>query len=157
MITGIRSAIICDEVQREGDTANYLGIWGDPLVPMTRPGVLSLWVALQVGLDEKAASGHMRIYTPDFDKSVPFDVPPGWRVADMSAPFIIPVLSEGFLTVAVVDDRRPKSPYRVKWTLAFNPGAPALDEAEVRAAGLAGEAAAAELVAALAQRREPPH
>lgn len=153
MITGIRSALICSEVRRNGQTSDYIGVWGDPLVPATTPGVLSFWVAVQVSLDEKATSGQLRVYGPDVDRTVPFNVEAGWRVCDISSPFIIPILSEGALTVAVIDDKAPGKPFRAKWSLMFHPGAPSLNEAEMRTAAANGDVVAAELMAAMARKR----
>ena len=127
------------------------------MVPATRPGVLSLWLAIQVGVDRKATSGHVRILAPDFDKVIPFDIPEGWAMADLSTPFVAPVFRNGRLRVSIVDDRKPGSPFVATWGIAFDPDSPRLEETLVQDAERVGDAAVASLVSTLARRRGPPH
>ena len=138
MITGIRSAIVCDTVERGADgRVNYIGLWTDPLLADSRPGLLNLNIALQVTVDERRSAGHLSIETDGFELALAFGIPAGCKSMELSSPFIIPVLKDGLLTVCVFDDESRGEPFRASWSLGFLPDAENL-----------GQAAAEEFVAA---------
>lgn len=134
MITGIRTAVVCEKVERLADGgANYIRVLSDPLLIDVRPGVLQVWVALQVEVDEKQSSGAVRIQAPNYDDTQPFEVPPGHRLVDISFPLTLAVEAEGILIIAVSDTARGGKPFRARWLLGFSSDARPLEEDEVAA------------------------
>jgi hypothetical protein len=128
MITGVRSAILCNEVLQNADgTVDYLGLQGAALVLDSNPNILNIWLSLHLELDRKPATGRVRVTTDDFDLTVPFHLAAGWALSAVAFPMNIPVRSEGPLTVSVSEDRLDRKPYRFKWSLGFETGAKILE------------------------------
>ena len=116
-------------VERGADgRVNYMGLWADPLLADSRPGLLDVCIALQVSVDQRKSTGHLLIETEGFDFALAFGVPAGLKSTQLSSPFVIPVLTEGLLTVSVFDDERQREPYRASWSLGFLPDAQVLGE-----------------------------
>ena len=152
MITGVRSALICERVeQNDAGSANYFGICGASLIAESNPGFLEIWAALHVEVDRKATQGHVKVEAADYSQIFPFDLPAGWWLAGMAFPLIVPVLRAGPLTVAVFDDGRKGKPFRFRWNIEISPDAKILDEAAgrdfVETGRKAGEILAGDLAA----------
>jgi hypothetical protein len=130
MITGIRSALICDRVEVDRHGAMHLfRINPDPIVPKTTPGYLHIWIVIQAELDRTQSAGYVKVEGADFDlPSVPFTLPSDLRVSLIAYPLVIPVLRDGALTISVFDDARPDEPFRTEWRLELDPGAPRLHD-----------------------------
>jgi hypothetical protein len=130
MITGIRSALICDRVEvDENGAMNLFRLNPDPIVPKTTPGYLHIWVVIQAELDQRRSAVHVKVEAADFDlPAVPFDIPAGLRLSLIAYPLVIPVLRAGPLTIWVSNDERPRKPFKIRWRLELDPDAPPLDE-----------------------------
>ena len=133
MIIGVRSALICERVEQDdAGRANYFGICGASIMAESNPGFLHIWVALHVEVDRKATLGHVKVEAADYSQRFPFDLPPGWWLAGMAFPLIVPVVRAGPLTVAVFDDGRKGHPFRFRWNIEISADAKILDEAAGR-------------------------
>jgi hypothetical protein len=130
MITGVRSALLCDKIDRtpEGLT-NYLGIHGVQLLADTAPGLLEMWLSLHVDVDKRRSAGHVQVAAADIDLRVPFDMTTDRGLAVIAFPLFVPVQAPDTLTVTLTDTGRRDKPFRFKWSLGFAPGAKALEPA----------------------------
>jgi hypothetical protein len=148
MITGIRSAVFCDKVEKDERGPSYIGLHGDVLTADSRPGLIKASIALSLDVDGQASLGNVLLSAEGFSESFPFSVPVGCSVATLVLPVVIVVLKVGLLGVAV--HNAPGAVLRQTWTLAFCDDAKVLsddaDEKFIRAA-----ADAAELVRGSAQ------
>lgn len=158
MITGVRSAIICERVEEDdAGRANYLGICGDWIMAESKPGFLHIWAALLVEVDGKPTQGHVRVEAADYSQIFPFDIPAGRRLAGMAFPLIVPVVRAGPLTVAIFDDGRKGKPFRYRWNLEFSPDAKILGDAAGRDFVKTGKEAAEILNESLAAMGKVKH
>jgi hypothetical protein len=119
MITGVRSALLCDNIEQTETDVNYRGIQSYQLEGLTRPWVFHLWLALQLEIDRKKSSGRVKVYTQDNEWTYPFEIAAGWALGAMAVPLIIPMTREGLLSVAVTDSFRSGKPWRYQWKMAF--------------------------------------
>jgi hypothetical protein len=124
MITGVRSALICDKVELKDGLASYVGLHGAILHPEQTPGLLFVTVALMLEVDETRTRGSVTIEAPDFRQVLPFDFTTAAKLSAMNLPIAIPVLRPAELTVVIRDDRDPHTPWRYGWDLAVNSMAP---------------------------------
>ena len=84
MITGIRSALFCDEVKNEGGLLTYVGLYANELTAESRPGFVHAWLALIVETDGKVSEGVIRVQAADYNQVFPFNTVPGARVGAVS-------------------------------------------------------------------------
>jgi hypothetical protein len=128
MITGVRSAVICDKVELRDGLASYVGLHGAILHPEHTPGLLFVTIALMLEVDETRTRGSVTIGAPDFRQVFPFDFTTAAKLSAMNLPIAIPVLRPAELMVVIRDDRDPHTPWRYGWDLAVNSMAPASRE-----------------------------
>lgn len=129
MITGLRSALICAKVVSNDDgRTDLIGIVGGEISADSRPGVVQVWLSLQIELDRKATSGRVLVECDGMKQDFPFSAPSGHAEAGVALPLMIPVLREGALWVTVHDDQAKAKPLRQKWRLKFMADAEALED-----------------------------
>lgn len=152
MITGVRSALVCDKVERtpEGIT-NYLGIYGAQLLANTTPGLFEIWLSLHVDVDKRRSAGHIQVTGADIDMRVPFDMTTDRGMSVIAFPIFVPVQAPDTLTVTVTDTGRRDKPYRFRWSLEFSPDAKALEPGVARAVLEQAQQANLEVLASLAK------
>jgi hypothetical protein len=128
MITGIRSAVLCDRVVTHTDgSIDLVGLWGERMNADSRPGIVKPWLVLMIELDGDGADGQVVLTAPDFEQTVPFQTPPGPMMTMAAFPILLPIVREGTFVVSVVDLRKPGQPVSVKWPTGFAEGAEELD------------------------------
>jgi hypothetical protein len=130
MIIGVRSALICDKVDRtpEGLT-NYQGIHGPQMLATSRPGLLEVWLTLHLDVDRRPTAGQVQVHAQALDLSVPFQLVTDRGMTVIAFPLFIPVQGADTLTVTIIDAGRRDKPLRFKWKLGFVADAPALEPA----------------------------
>ena len=124
MITGIRSAILCDRVVRHPDgMIDYLGLYGDTIPADPTTGKAVVWFALILELDGKGAHGEIQFQADGYDfRAPPVMTPPGVSLTTAVFPLDIPVASANTLRMTVVNVDRRDKPFRVAWTLVVDDG-----------------------------------
>ena len=159
MITGIRSAVICDRVVVDEDgMTNLIRIRGEPLVPDSTPGFLHVWIYLLAEVDRRRSLGHVKVEASRFaPPTVPFDLPGGSCVSAMAFLMLIPVVRSGPLTISIVNTERGGKPLRIRWEMELDPDAPPLDEAAGRDFARLGAASADIITATVQGRRSLRH
>lgn len=124
MITGIRSALLSDDVTVHPDgRVDLIGLHGGALITDTRPGVVSAWLMLIIELDGKATDGQVVLTADDYLQTVPFSSPAGLKLTTVAFPFIAPVLRSNALVASIVDTQRRGKPLKVRWDLRIAEGA----------------------------------
>lgn len=159
MITGIRTAVICDRVETDKEgRVNAFNLRGDPLLPESNPGFLNIWILIYLDLDRKPSAGHMRVEAADFETvKIPFAVPSDLRLTALMVPLLIPVLARGPLTVSIYNEERPGKPFRVKWLMELSPDAKRLDDAVGREFAEESKKVTALLIAGLYGNKRHQH
>lgn len=127
MIVGIRSVILCDEVQVEGEVVSAVGLHGYAVEVSTRPGAASVSVLVHMEVDRTPTRGFIRIQAADYDETFAFDLMTNEVLAALHLPLFIPVLTPGLLKVSVVDHGQRRKDWGFRWTLAFTADAEAGD------------------------------
>ncbi|AYV48547.1 hypothetical protein CFHF_20030 [Caulobacter flavus] len=128
MITAVRSAVICDKVERRANgLTDYLGIHGAVLLAQSLPGLLEVWIALHLDVDKRQTRGRVSLASADLGLMVPFDFATGRGMSVIAFPLFIPIQAAHTLTLTIQDDDRRDRPFRFKWALGFAPGAKALE------------------------------
>jgi len=122
MITGIRSAILCDQVVRHPDgMVDYLGLYGDTIPADPQTGVATVWFALILELDDKGANGELHFQASGYDfRAPPLLTPPGLKLTTAMFPLQIPAKAPGTLRLTVVNVERRDKPFRVEWNLVID-------------------------------------
>lgn len=120
MITGIRSAILCDSVVTRPDGAvDLVGLWGEHVIADSKPGIVRLWLALTLDLDGQGTDGAVLVTAPNFNQSMPFQTPPGPHMTLAAFPILVPIIEESVLVVAVFDTRKPMTAFKATWATRF--------------------------------------
>ncbi|MBI1685205.1 hypothetical protein [Caulobacter hibisci] len=128
MITAVRSALICDKVERrEGGLTDYLGVHGFKMLADSRPGLFEVWLTLHVDVDKRPTKGQVSVSAADLGLIVPFAFTTERGMSVIAFPIYIPVQAPDTLTVTITDADRRDRPMRFKWSLGFAPGAKVLD------------------------------
>ena len=128
MITGIRSAIICEAVDYvQGEYPIFRGVTDDRLWAQTRPGIVQFTLALQVATDKRPTKVEIRYEFDSFEECVDYPIPIGVGVATLVLPMTIPVSETGILTIAISDPMRNGKPFKYDWHVDFIDGAHDLD------------------------------
>jgi hypothetical protein len=105
MITGLRSVLACEDVvETEDGRVNYLGVASERLHADSRPGVVSVWLAIICDLDGTRTEARLELAAADFNHTFPFRAPAGIAATGLLVPVLIPILKEGPLTVRVIDE-----------------------------------------------------
>lgn len=152
MITSVRSALICDKVDRTGEgLTNYLGIHGSHMLVGTRPGLLEVWLTLHLDVDKRRSVGHVQLNATDLNLRVPFDSTTDRGITVIAFPIYLPLQAPDTLTVTITDEGRRDKPFRFKWTLDFAPGASALEPTVARTVLEQAQQANLEVLASLAR------
>lgn len=127
MITGLRSVIACDEVEEKDGQINYLGVAGERLAADSRPGFVSVWLAIACDLDGQRTVARLELQAADFSHAFPFRAPAGIAATGLLIPILIPVLKEGPLIVRVVDEGKGGKTLKSRFELHFREDAKVLD------------------------------
>jgi hypothetical protein len=125
VITGVRSALICDKVELKDGLASYVGLHGAILYPDQTPGLLFVTVALVLEVDVTRTRGSVTIEAPDFHRAFPFDFTTPAKLSAMNLPVAVPVLAPAELVATIRDVGDPRAPRRYSWDLALDITAPA--------------------------------
>jgi hypothetical protein len=129
MITGLRSILACEEVvETEDGRVNYLGVASDRLHADSRPGFVSVWLAIVCDLDGQRTEARLELTAPDFNHAFPFQAPAGITATGLLVPVLIPILNEGQLTVRVIDEGKGGKVLKARFDLLFHADAKVLDD-----------------------------
>ena len=128
MITGVRSALICDKVERTPDgLTHYQGIQGSQMSAPTQPGLLEVWLTLHLDIDKRRTAGEVVVTAADIDQRVPFDVTTDRGMTVIAFPLYIPIQGQDTLIVTITDIGRRDKPFRFKWGLGLTRDARVLE------------------------------
>jgi hypothetical protein len=129
MITGLRSVLACEEVEETDDgRVNYLGVASERLHADSRPGFVSIWLAIICDLDGTRTEGRLELAAADFNHAFPFQAPAGIAATGLLVPILIPILKEGPLTVRMIDEGKGGKVLKTRFDLLFHADAKILDE-----------------------------
>jgi hypothetical protein len=150
MITGVRSALFCDKVERAPDgLTHYLGIHGSHMSVATQPGLLEVWLTLHLDVDKRRTQGEVQVRAAQLDLRVPFDMTTDRGMTVIAFPLLVAVQAPDVLTVTIADAGRRDKPFRFKWSLAPTPGARVLDAEAATAIVTGADQANRDMLAAL--------
>ena len=119
MITGIRTALICERVEMKDGFPTFINVADNTLAPKTKPGVISFQLALQIDLDKQATPVQVRVSTVDYLQGVNFNVPSDLAFVTLVPAFAVPVIQDSDLLIEI-SDGSGKEPFRFRWALYFD-------------------------------------
>ena len=130
MITGIRTALICERVEMKDGFPSFINVADNTLAPKTKPGVVSFQLALQIDLDKRATPVQVRVSTIDYLQGVDFNVPSDLAFVTLVPTFAVPVVQDSDLLIEISDGSGGE-PFRFRWALYFDEHARVLTDAEI--------------------------
>lgn len=121
MIRAVRIALFCEGVDSSGESLTIVGVWGHTLLAGNRPGALEAVLLLQLDIDRQPTDGHVRVQVDAYDETFPFAFRSAEPVTALLLRLLLPVLSEGVLTVTVADHGGAE--WRFDWRVDAAPDA----------------------------------
>ncbi len=130
MITGVRTALICERVEMANGFPSFHTVADNTLAARTRPGIISFQLVLQVDLDKAETVVQVRVSANNYIQGVNFNLPSGQTFVTLVPVFMVPVTEDSDLVVEVSDESG-KPPHRFLWALYFDEHARTLTEDEI--------------------------
>jgi len=123
MITGLRSAILCETVQETLKGASLINLYTEQLLAVQRPGLIEGYLSVMVDTDGRATRGAITLEAHSFSQSFAFGAQEGDFMPTIAVPVMLPVIKAGPLTLTVRDGDAPNNSFTARWRLDFAPRA----------------------------------
>ena len=122
MITGIRSALICERVTMgSSGFPTLVNVFGDQIQTSAQPSMVEFTLALMLAVDGHATKAELSLSLGDFKISTPIEIAASPNAATLHLPVIVPILEPGILTLTIDDVEG--GTFTQSWRADFAPNA----------------------------------